>query len=361
MSSERALLSEDPSRRPGAAGVVMELRVAGSPAPIDFSGPSLDVERADTGHTGRHAGVVAASGSAGPERAGQAAQLGLPVGASVPEGSAQRSVLRGEDLDRELRSRAVTTRRPDAAPAPRHQRSGGRERGWVTRTAVIAGALLLVAGAVTGGLWWAGHGQVAGASAAATGTAPGTLAATGTAPGTPVVTSPETGTPGAPATTPPGTAAGVPTVPATIPLGTVAGVVTGPAGTPTATESVDWAMVIQQLDHARAKAFSKLDPALLDAVYTADSPALVIDRRLITDLQAKGYRVSGAQHELASAVPEPAGSGIKLVVTDSLPSYVITDGSGRAVGRTDARGPSQRIMLLDTTIVGFRISSIEEL
>lgn len=187
----RGLLEHDPDRRPGAATLVMDLRAAGRPEPLDLrleAGPTPPVgTKARThgalviGADQRADGPAQASGGsvpAGPPVLGRG-RHGLPVD---PGGRSSR--IAGDDVRLDLgrvgRARAVTRIRSDtpappvpvplsrlqrvrALAGPSASRPGpGRpddtksSRHRAVRIALLGVVTLLVAGlAGAGGLWWA--------------------------------------------------------------------------------------------------------------------------------------------------------------------------------------------------------------
>lgn len=99
------------------------------------------------------------------------------------------------------------------------------------------------------------------------------------------------------------------------------------------------------------------DPSLLAAVYTADSAARSADVRVIATLVSGGLRVSGAQHLVLDA-HAAGGASILVTVHDSLPSYSIMNDAGSVVGTTAARPSASRVLVLERTASGYRISAV---
>ena len=100
------------------------------------------------------------------------------------------------------------------------------------------------------------------------------------------------------------------------------------------------------------------DPALLDAVYTADSGARSSDVRTIQALLTQGLTVSGATHDVEVAV-EILGDPTWITVRDSLPAYDLLDAAGAVVGRTAGRPAASRVLVLVRTAEGYRISGVQ--
>jgi serine/threonine protein kinase len=302
----RGLLEADPMRRPGAAGLVVDLRRCGSPEPVDLA-------------------------------------LHLVRPASAP---------------------APTVARPDAPPRPdpvrakdasqraaRHR--AARER-WLPRTVTGVGVTGLVLLAVLGGLWWATWERPTPAAfgpVAATSTPTSPAATSSKAPHTMDTAPPPTTGPVPPTTTgpaPPTTAAGSSrtSTPATVrPAADVAG--------------SDWLAVVRELDTQRAAALATADVARLDQVYTADATAKDVDARTIAALREHGLRVNNPAHIVVSAhrVAAP-GTAVTVEVVDELPAYPVLDEAGRVVGTTPARASGRRLIDLVKTDGGYRISSI---
>jgi hypothetical protein len=121
---------------------------------------------------------------------------------------------------------------------------------------------------------------------------------------------------------------------------------------------VDWTATIRVLDEARAKALTARSVPMLDAVYVSGSQARTADAAVIAGLLSSGLRVSGAEHQVATA--QVIGtSPIRVQVRDALPSYSILDTAGKVVGVTAARPSAARVLVLVATPAGYRISSVE--
>jgi serine/threonine protein kinase len=190
ISAVRALLEHDPERRPRAASLVMDLRAAGRPEPLDLRLGTDPPRRAATGTVSSGArrldrdqafGEPASAASPATGRHGLPVESVRPV-PNIEPGRDQR------DLGRLGRARAVTRIRSDtpapptpaqqsrlqrvrslarpgaggAGPTPDPGRPGRRSsrrravRRRAARFVVLAIATLIVAGlAGAGGLWWA--------------------------------------------------------------------------------------------------------------------------------------------------------------------------------------------------------------
>lgn len=372
----RAMLEHDPERRPRAASLVMDLRSAGRPEPLDlgFDLPMVDesagavpIHRPDQSspaetRRGRH------------ERSRTRDDLGS---------ARRRPPAAGEhpdrlDSERSVRARASTRVRPEvslvseqADPGRQGGRRGRRPRtstrrparglpsglvllsGSAVRISVIAAAAVVVALlAAAAGLWWAGWDRsdpVAAASLGVETAAPTSVPQTVRhIPARPPV-----------ASAPPSTRA---TAPKGVPVAAsatstpVRALPPGPAGvTPGAV--IDWTATVRTLDDARAKALVARDTHLLDAVYTRDATGRSADVKVIESLLAGGLRVSGAGHVVRGAHAS-GGSPTTVVVDDSLPSYSVLDAGGTIIGATAARGLAARVLVLVRTSAGYRISEV---
>ncbi|HEY5880523.1 MAG TPA: protein kinase [Nakamurella sp.] len=128
------------------------------------------------------------------------------------------------------------------------------------------------------------------------------------------------------------------------------------SGTGTGT---DWSQVVAELDIARSRALASADPALLDEVYLPGSAAATADAAVIDDLADKGWRVlDGRHHVISVQVLEQSSGGATVAVVDTLAARAVVDGAGQQVAATVARGEQRRVLVLDATDAGYRISAI---
>ncbi|WP_090480515.1 serine/threonine-protein kinase [Nakamurella panacisegetis] len=384
----RALLEHDPERRPGAAAVVMDLRGAGRPAPVELAQPaSVDGP-----------GAIPGSGPAGAvvvDVPGSSPRHGAPEVDPPSDGPDRRCPGPEHDRDRLVRERAITKIRADAVPRPAPESDAGRLRRMLTRwpvanrmrpggaagrarpihrsrairVGVIAAVCVLVAcAAAAGGLWWAGLDRRDPAVATRGGAHVSETAAVGpssaVAPGPSAVVPPPRPGSSEPAATE-ALARSAPAGPTRATTSRTAAPAPAPTprraaspSTSAAGHGVDWTATVQKLDADRATAVTARRVGLLDAVYTAGSSARAADAGMIERLIASRLRVSGAQHRVA-ATKVVGTSPIRVRVSDALPAYSILDESGQVVGRTTARPAAARVLVLVATPSGYRISAVE--
>ncbi len=293
----RALLDADPARRPGAATVVLDLRQAGVPEPVDLAPELIPT---------------------GPVRP-----------ATVLRPDAVPPIVTPPRRDRN-RSGTRVGRRRRAALAAGHRAPPRRRLRWLPAG---AGVLLAIALAVQAGLWWAGWDRAE----------PSAIGSTAGRAGSATISSAPVSSGAAPATS------GEPAGPTRSRV----------AGASAQAVVADWTTLIRELDARRAGALTTRDPALLDRVYAARSSARAADVRTISMLAAQGLSVMGARHELQTArrIADKSGT-VQIEVVDALPSYQVVDDSGRVVGSTSARTAERRIIGLVRTSDGYRISTV---
>lgn len=388
----RTLLAKDPDDRPGAASLVMDLRAAGRPEPVDLSSsaptrrpgtterplPGAVVFGEATGDgTATAAGSRADRRNSGaaaerePASAGRSGRFGSATPSNrlrLPGRLPGRHEAQNADAERDSRSRAVTRIRADAVP--RRAVPPVQPRRRALRAVVIALVAVSVIGlAGAAGLWWAGFDRSDPATVADLGrTVPSSLAVTRAAAAG--VAPKATG----------GTGAGRPArIGSSSRAAAMSGAVvstlsnrtptmtstraSGAAGRSAATRTrpgpaaTDWAATVRALDIARARALTGRNPALLDAVYTIGSSARTADERVIAGLLSKDLRVTGARHDVRSA-RFVGNAPLRVAVRDSMPSYSILDAGGNVVGSTSSREQAPRILVLVSTPTGYRISEI---
>jgi len=133
-----------------------------------------------------------------------------------------------------------------------------------------------------------------------------------------------------------------------------------PPPAPVAAEAdTDWSRVVAELDAARSRALASADPALLNEVYLPGSAAATADTAVIDGLADNGWRVLDGRHDVVSVqVLEQSGGSTTVAVVDTLAARPVVDSAGRQVAATAARGEQRRVLVLDATDAGYRISAI---
>jgi hypothetical protein len=125
----------------------------------------------------------------------------------------------------------------------------------------------------------------------------------------------------------------------------------GPEGTavgPSAAtdEPARWTAVLQTLDAERARAWRSGDVSALRRVYTAGSPALRADRRMLAAYQARGLRPSGVRLEFASVEVSSAGPHrVTLQAVDRLRQMHIRAADGSVTALPGDEPTSHTIVL----------------
>lgn len=355
VAAVRSALLDVPSKRPGAASLVVDLSKLGPAEPVDLG----------VNGTG---GADSAGDGDGPGHSTDERRAGGPV--SVPAG---RSAARER-----IRQVATRLRADGVRPQPVNQHTGHRRgpavrridrRATVRIAGVVLGLALIGALAVQAGLIWAGTGQQGGSSAPPLAASSQDVGATSTpaASGPAVASSPGRSASGSPAggSVRPRQAA-VATSGATAGSATSGAITAGSANSgaaaagSTADARAGWLAVAKELDRARARALVGRDPDLLDAVYTADAPARKADATTITRLVTEDLRVAGAAHQVVDVHLLQAGRTVRIEVIDLLPSYRLLNANGIAVGTTGARPRGTRILELVNTPAGYRIAAVTE-
>lgn len=113
---------------------------------------------------------------------------------------------------------------------------------------------------------------------------------------------------------------------------------------------------LTNLDRHRAAAFATADPARLESVYTADSPARQRDADVIEQYRERGGTVIGALPRIAEcSVIEQTSTRLDVEIVDTLgPTHVRwADGTRTRLPRDQ---PTRRNMILRLTDDGWRIS-----
>lgn len=388
----RDLLDHDPERRPGAASVVIDLRGAGTPEPVDLLAAVKSGDERATAD-----GAVVIGGELPGRAGGPVSGTGRHLWASRSErespndrqspndrppakdadsgerpGPARLDRNEPSTRERLARARAITRVRQDAVPrvAPPSAgrwwrrrteptpRAGARAafstaRSLIRTGVIVVSCLLAVVLAGTAGLWWARSDRSDPVAFQPAATALATTA-NGAAPPVAAASALSTTSPATTTADPPGRS-----VPRALSATSAAPRSTArTAATQADRPPTGWKDTISALDSARARALVARDPSLLDAVYTLDSAARSADAAMIARLLSDGLRVSGARHMVRTAT-QLGGSPVRIAVNDSLPSYSVLDGSGKVVGRTQPRAVATRVLILVPTPGGYRISKVE--
>lgn len=209
--------------------------------------------------------------------------------------------------------------------------------------AAVAAAVVLVAGAVVGGIAWAKRSDNA-PSAEQTGVPSATASTSPTASATP-------GRPTPSATSRPSTKP--PAKPST------ASTPKAPPG-PAAAEA-RWRKVLATLDARRAQAYATNDPAVLERVYyPAGSDLAADDRTEIDKCVRAGCHLEGLRFAVRTLhVDSERRDRAVLRVVDQLQAYTVVSDDGERVSRP-AGEPKQRRITLVRTGQGWLISRIEQ-
>ena len=228
-------------------------------------------------------------------------------------------------------------------PRPAVARRGHRRRRWSAdrrlagRIAAAGLALLLLGGAIAGGIGWAAHDHRALATPAS---APEVQAAALTRAAS------SASAPAAAVSSAASTAA------------TAAAAAGAGAGT-------DWVAVLTALDRERDQAFTTGDPTVLAEVYEADSSALATDVARLRQLAATGRLARGLQLHINSVVAlTQTPTEVTLRVHDTLDSYqLVSSGANAASLPVAGRGDRTWLVTLhaqagDRSSAAWRIASI---
>lgn len=132
-----------------------------------------------------------------------------------------------------------------------------------------------------------------------------------------------------------------------------------PSATPPAQAGPQWDQVLDELDAARAEAFSRGDVAMLAEVYAPGSAGLASDSALLQGLVDQGRTAHGLRHAVRSVeVLESSPTAARLGVVDVLGAYEIHDPAGAVVGRAAARGRRAFLVELTRTASGWRLVEV---
>lgn len=322
-----------PARRPDAAQFANLVYAACSPAPVRFP---VGLVLSDNDIAAALAGASGAEPTPEPPPATDpfaralggpgAAESGPAAGAPVSSGPG--AVAAGPPLGAPMPVGAA----PSPAGAHDEDDDGdGRRIGLM-----IAGgaALLLVAGAVVGGIAWANRSDPAAPPAASgDGSVPSSddaasrIAPTPTEFRDPRASDPAPSTSASPRGTP-----GPP-------------VSASPAPPPSA--ETRWRRVLDALDGHRARAFAESDPAALAAVYVAGSDLATKDRAEIDKCASAGCHVEGLRFDIKKVdVVAESRSQVVLEVVDQLQAYTLVSDSGGRTARPAGETKLRRITLV---------------
>jgi len=124
-------------------------------------------------------------------------------------------------------------------------------------------------------------------------------------------------------------------------------------------DDVDWAVLLEGLDDARARAFTTADPAELAAVWAPGSAGLAADTRAVEALAAAGRTAHGLRHTVrAVEVRSIEGGRAQLRVVDVLAAHEVRDTAGQVVSRSAERGSTSWLVELSRATGGWQLLSI---
>lgn len=214
--------------------------------------------------------------------------------------------------------------RPADARLPRLRLPPGR---WARPAGVLLAVALLLAGAGWVGARWAGS-AVSEPGAAQRGDA-------------------EVAQPAPARTTPAPAAAPAPSPP--------------PVASPSPVPPTDWLAVVGELYARRAQAFTRADPAVLGAVYTADSPLRAADEAAVRALADAGHRLTGYAPRIEGpATVAATGDRVWIEARDGWDGYAVVsadDPDGPALRRALGRATAPVVLELVRVADGWRIAA----
>jgi hypothetical protein len=119
-----------------------------------------------------------------------------------------------------------------------------------------------------------------------------------------------------------------------------------------------WTATLTALDGLRAKAFARLDAALLDAVYRSGSAPWRSDRALLASYRQRDIRVDGLRIEIQRVqVERPGRDTVVLRVVDRFAGATAIDSAGRRTA-LPAGQPTTRLITLIGSGEHWQISGI---
>jgi hypothetical protein len=128
---------------------------------------------------------------------------------------------------------------------------------------------------------------------------------------------------------------------------------------PSVQAAVEWSAVLDDLDAARAQAFSTGELTALSAVYAQGSTGLMSDTALLQGLVDQRQTAHGLRHEVRSVdVLEETGDAARLRVVDVLNAYEVRDAAGVVVNRAPARGEQTFLVWLSRSVDGWRLVEV---
>jgi hypothetical protein len=128
---------------------------------------------------------------------------------------------------------------------------------------------------------------------------------------------------------------------------------------PSVQAAVEWSAVLNDLDAARAQAFSTGELTALSAVYAQGSTGLMSDTALLQGLVDQRQTAHGLRHEVRSVdVLEETGDAARLRVVDVLNAYEVRDAAGAVVNRAPARGEQSFLVSLSRSVDGWRLVEV---
>lgn len=217
-------------------------------------------------------------------------------------------------------------------------------------------ALVLVGGAVAGGIAWANRSRPAAPPEASGEDRAG---ARGDAAARVAPTASRSPRDGEPTGKPSGSSSPAPGPkgPGTPGQTTRPGPVDAPAGM--APAEARWFEVLTTLDQRRARAFATPDPDRLNAVYVAGSDLLAKDRAEIEKCVRAACRIDGLRLEITELHVVSAGrSWVDLEVVDQLQAYTVVEESGERTSQPAGEVKTRRITLVRGPAADWRIARI---
>lgn len=122
-----------------------------------------------------------------------------------------------------------------------------------------------------------------------------------------------------------------------------------------------WADELRRLDASREIAFARVDPLVLDRIYTADSPARTADATTMRQLRAADAAIVGVRHRIHRVrVVSQTDTMVRLDATQSLAAYLIQR-PGADGEEVEAAPPRHYRITLVRTDGGWRINALSRL